>query len=234
MVAIAAVVIAGNLLYVLGVVVANPLAVRSGLGSGQGVLFGASTIDPNDAFISQALTHRAMLDWVHFSLPWWDPYQGTGMPLAGEMQSAAFFPPSALALLSDGQLYERMLLEFLSGAWTFLLLRRIEVGVVAATAGGIAFALSGTFAWFAHAAINPIAFLPLLLLGIESARSAAVAGRRGGWWVIAVACALSFYAGFPETAYPDALLAVAWLVWRCASAPRSTVSSCCARWSRAA
>ena len=30
-----------------------------------------------------------------------------------------------------------------------------------------------------------------------------------------MAGALSFYAGFPEVAYIDALLGVAWLVWRC-------------------
>jgi hypothetical protein len=46
-------------------------------------------IDPNNGFISQAASHRAVLDWLHFRLPWWNPSEGTGTPLAGGMQSAA-------------------------------------------------------------------------------------------------------------------------------------------------
>ena len=46
------------------------------------------------------------------------------------------------------------------------------------------------------------------------------AGRRGGWWLIAVALALSIYAGFPETAYIDGLFAVFWFGWRCGCAGR--------------
>jgi Bacterial membrane protein YfhO len=62
--------------------------------------------------------------------------------------------------------------------------------------------------------------LPLLLLGIELAFAATVAGKRGGWWVIAVAGALSFYAGFPEVAYIDGLLGVFWFGWRCSCVSR--------------
>jgi Bacterial membrane protein YfhO len=215
--AIAGAVVLANLLYLLGLFEANPLGPRSGLLSEliTGPARGQPTIDPNNGFISQALGHRAALDWVHLELPWWNPYEGTGAPLAGEMQSAALFPLTALTLIPNGQLYEHMLLEILAGASTFLLLRRLSVSSWASTVAGVAFALNGTFAWLSHASVNPVAFLPLLLLGIELAYAASVAGRRGGWWLIAVAGALSFYAGFPEVAYIDALLAVAWLGWRC-------------------
>ena len=54
----------------------------------------------------------------------------------------------------------------------------------------------------------------MLLLGLEVAYARAVAGARGGWWLIAVAGALSLYAGFPEVAYLDSLFAVGWFVWR--------------------
>lgn len=94
------------------------------------------------------------------------------------------------------------------------MLRRLAVRRWAAIAGGIAFRLNGTFAWFSHAPVNPVAFLPLLVLGIEEAYEAASEGCRGGWWLIAVAGALSVYAGFPETAYIDALAAVFWFGWR--------------------
>ena len=222
MVAIAVAVIVAYLPYLLGVFEANPLGPRSGLAYSvlTGPLGGSQTIDPNNGFISQALSHRAMLDLVHLHLPWWNPYEGTGAPLAGEMQSAALFPPTLLTLISNGQMYEHMLLEILAGIATFLLLRRLSVNRWAAAAAGVAFALNGTFAWLSHATVNPIAFLPLLLLGIEVAYTAALEGRRGGWWLIAVALALSLYAGFPEVAYIDGLLGVFWLAWRCASVPR--------------
>jgi hypothetical protein len=222
LVLIVAAVIVANLPYLLNFVDPNPLGPRGGLASAVAVGFtrGLPTIDPNNGFISQALSHRAMLDVVHLKLPWWNPFEGTGAPLAGEMQSAALFPPTLLTLLSNGQLYEHLLLELVAGISTYLLLRRIAVNRWACVAGAIAFALNGTFAWFTHAAVNPVAFLPLLLLGIELARTAAAEGRRGGWWLIALAGALSFYAGFPEVAYIDTVLTILWFAWRCAGLDR--------------
>src|SRR5262249_2972008 len=130
------------------------------------------------------------------------------------MQSGAFFPPTLLTLFEDGQLFERMLLELLAGISTYLVLRRIQLGPWACAAGATAFALNGTFAWLSHAPANPIPFLPLLLLGLEFAYEATVSGRVGGWWLIAVSGALSFYAGFPEVAYLDGLFAACWFAWR--------------------
>jgi hypothetical protein len=225
MLAVAVAVLLAHLPYLLGFFDANPLGPRSGLVSAitPGPLGGQPTIDPNNGFISQALSHRAALDLIHFHLPWWNPFEGAGAPLLGEMQSAALFPPTLLTLLSNGQLYEHMLLEIVAGVATYLLLRRISVNWWIAAAAGIAFALNGTFAWLSHATVNPVAFLPLLLLGIEQAHSAALEDRRGGWWLIAISIALSLYAGFPEVAYIDALMAVCWFAWRCASVGREHV-----------
>ena len=139
----------------------------------------------------------------------------------GRCDPAALFPPTLLTALSNGQLYEHVLLEFLAGASTYLLFRRLSVARLACLAAAIAFALNGTFAWFAHAPVNPVAFLPMLVLGIEFAYDASVKGRRGGWWLIALAGALSVYGGFPETAYIDSLLAAAWFAWRCWTSRRT-------------
>ncbi len=217
MLIIVAAVVAANLPFLLDFSDPNPLGPRSGLTSAvvQGPAGGQITIDPNNGYISQALSHRAALDLLHLRMPWWNSYAATGMPLAGEMQSAAFFPLTVLTLLSNGQLYEHILLEIVAGLSTYLLLRRISINRWASAAAGVAFALNGTFAWFSHAAVNPVAFLPLLLLGVELAYDAAKAGRRGGWWLIAVSGALSFYAGFPEVAYIDGAMAVLWFAWRC-------------------
>jgi hypothetical protein len=59
--------------------------------------------------------------------------------------------------------------------------------------------------------------LPWLLLGIERASESSVACVGCGWLTIAISIALSIYAGFPETAYIDGLLAVVWSFWRMAN-----------------
>lgn len=215
MIAIAAAVLLANLPYLLDFFDPNPLGLRSGLGSVvPGLAGGSPTIDPSNGYYSQALGHRAVLDLFGLHLPWWNPYEGTGVPLAGEMEAAPFFPFSWLTAFGNGQIYERILLELVAGLATYRLLRRLDLARPACLAAGVAFALNGTFAWLSHAAINPVAMLPLLLLGIEMAFSASAEGRSGGWWLIAIAGALSFYAGFPETAYLDALMAVLWFAWR--------------------
>jgi hypothetical protein len=215
--AIAASVVLANLPYLLGIFDPNPLHFRSGLVTAitPGLLGGKPTIDPSYGFTSQAIGHRAALDLLHLHLPWWNPYEGTGMPLAGETQAAALFPPTLLTAFSNGQLYEHILLELIAGICTYLLLMRIRVTRPAAVAAGIAFALCGKFAWFADATVNPLAFLPMLLLGIEWAVAATRSARPGGWRLIAVAGALAVYAGFPEVAYINTLMAVFWIAWRC-------------------
>ncbi len=216
MLAIGAAVVLANLPYLLGFFHPNPLNFRGGLTSAltPGLLHGRPTIDPSNGFTSQAIGHLAATDLLHLRPPWWNPYEGTGMPLLGETQAAALFPPTLLTALSNGQVYEHILLELLAGIFTYLLLRRIGLGRAAATLGAIAYALNGKFAWFADAGVNPLPFLPMLLLGIERAYDAARTGRSGGWRLFALAGALSVYAGFPEVAYINTLMGAAWLGWR--------------------
>jgi hypothetical protein len=211
-----AIVVAANAPYLTHVFSANPILQVSGLARNvrPGLLPGAPTIDPNFGFVSQAVGHRAAIDWLHGHVPWWNPYEGVGMPLAGNMQSGAFFPLIVLLVFPNGLLYAHLLLEILTGIATYLLLRKVGLSRWPATAAGAAFALNGTFSWFGHAPVQPIAFLPLTLLGLEYAREAAMARRRMGWTVLAVAVALSLYAGFPETAFIDGVLVGLWLVVR--------------------
>ncbi len=209
-------VVAANLLYLLGFFDPNPLGSVSHLvtSTTAGLLPGQSTIDANSGFTSQALGHLAALDLLHGHLPWWDPFEGVGSPLAGEMQSAALFPLTLLLALPGGQLPFHVLLELATGVATWRLLLRLGVARWVAAGAGCAFALDGTFSWFQHAPVNPIALLPLLLLGVERARASAASGSGHRWGLVAAAVALSLYAGFPETAYLDGLLAVLWALAR--------------------
>lgn len=214
--AVVAIVLLANVPYLFGITDPNPLGPRSQIATNRpGLISGANTLDPTDGYITQALGHLAASDILHGHLPLWNQYEGVGMPLLGEGQSAALFPPTLLLALPNGQFWEDLLLELVAGVGMVLVLRRIGAGRVAAAGGGAAFALNGAFAWLATTSFNPVPFLPLIVLGLEHAHTASLEHRRGGWWLIAVALALSIYAGFPETTYIDGLVAAVWFLWRC-------------------
>jgi len=197
----------------------DPMYVVSGLTSGtwqtNGWLAGyPGWIDGNAGVTTEALGRFAARQWLAGRIPWWNPYSGVGLPLAAEGQTTALFVPFGLLLaLPHGLLLLRIVLSALAGLFTQALLRRLGLGVPAAFLGAVLFELNGTFAWFAHGPIMPVAFLPLLLLGLEQA-------RRGGVPVAAMlGTAWSFLAGFPETAALDLLFACVWAALRCVQAP---------------
>jgi len=88
--------------------------------------------------------------------------------------------------------------------------------------GGVLFGLNGAFILTAHAVIGPIFCLPILLLGIELSHQAAVTHRRMGWSLVALGLAVSIYAGFPEVAFFNGLLAAFWTLLRLAQGPAGT------------
>jgi len=193
----------------------NPIWQQSGIVEGvrAGLLPGLSYGDPNVGWTTQALGHLAAEDWLHGTIPWWNPYSGIGLPLAGEMQPNAFFLPFLfLLLLHNGVLWLKIAMQVFAGLATFALLRELKLGRLAALTGGALYALNGTFAWMPGETVcNTIPFLPLLLYGIEVARKDE--GQIGILW-IGLAIAGSLFAGFPEAAYINGLLALAWATYR--------------------
>ena len=180
-----------------------------------GILPGRPFIDVNARSTTLSLGHLAAEDWLHGTLPWWNPYTGIGLPLASEMQPAAFFLPFILLLhFHSGVLLIKLAMQMLAGLACFGFLRQVGVARGPAVLGSVLFQCNGTFAWYADAPMLPIAFLPLLLLGLERARTQASADRRGGEAMIALAIAFSLLAGFPETALLDGLLGLAWAMFR--------------------
>lgn len=198
----------------------NPMNFGSGLLSHahQGVTLGGPWLDPNASFTIQALGRLSADDWLHGRVPWWNPYTAAGIPLAGEMQTVSLFLPFVFLLhFTLGVIYLKISLEIVAGLGTYALLRRLGLGRLAAFVGAALYEFNGPFAWFAHGPIMPIAFLPLLLLGIERALTRAEQKRRGGWALIGIALGYSLYAGFPETAFLDGLLALVWTLYRLAT-----------------
>lgn len=200
----------------------NPIWTESGsaFGIGPSLIIGADFGDPNVGWTNQALGHLAAEDWLHFTLPWWNPYSGIGLPLAGEMQPAAMFLPFVLLLaLQNGMFWLEISLQIFAGVATFCLLRRLGLSRLTALVGGLLYAFSGTFAYVpGETILNVLPFLPVLLHGIEDARDPA--HRRRAIVLVALGIGGSLLAGFPETAYIDGLLALLWAIVRLFQTPR--------------
>jgi len=214
-------VLLGNILFLVGLANVNPISWTAGISRILcNVTCGRPMIDPNVGYITQSLGHVAAMDVLHGHFPWWNYFQGLGQPLAGEMQSAALFPLTVLFALPSGLLWFHASLEVIAGVSTYFLAKRLSMPTFVATGVGVLFALNGTYSWLGNAVLNPIAFLPMLLLGIEIIYDNAASSSRKGWYVAAIALALSLYAGFPEVAYFDALFCGGWAVVRFFSVPR--------------
>jgi hypothetical protein len=206
-----------NILYIGGVLQSNPADSYSGLASftHAGPALGQPTIDPNNAFTTQALGHEAARDILHGHLPWWNTDEQVGAPLAGEMQSAALFLPFNLLLIfSNGVLAFHILLQVLTGIATYYLLKKLRCMELVSITGAVLFALNGTFAWITNAAFNPIAFLPIILLGVEILFKTYRSRNSIGVLCISLGLAFSLYAGFPEVAYLNILLVIIWTIAR--------------------
>lgn len=214
------------LLVIVAPITTDPVALFSGLPYDlkPNWLGGFSTIDPNQGYTSYALGVRAALDVLAGRVPLWNPYEGLGSPLLGEMQAAALFPPTLLLLLPFGQVIEHAFLQIVAGLGTYLFLRRFGLGIPAALLGGLLFEFNGVFAWLRNAIYNPVALLPWLFYSVETLWIAAVNDRslreRSATIAIgAIAAALAVYAGFPELVYFYCFPLVGWIVIRALGLP---------------
>lgn len=210
--------------YLLGLVSTGVIGYNSGLatvpiGPWYGAHPGLPWLDPNVGYVSQALGHLAALNLLHGHLPWWNPYEAVGVPLAGEGQSAALFPLTPLLIFAKGQLYFHLALQLIAAYATLRLLKELGMDRWVCIVGAILFGLNGTFAWLTNAPFNPVCFLPVILWGVERCRTRSLTEGWSGWLLIAAGLSLSVYAGFPETAYIDGILAACWAVLRLVQAP---------------
>jgi hypothetical protein len=215
------IVLLANGMYVFGLANNDPISWTAGISHHLcRITCGRPAIDPNVGFVTQTLGHQAAMDILHGHFPWWNYFQGLGQPLAGEMQSSALLPLTLLFALPSGLVWFHIVLEVIAGISTYFLARRLSIPIFFATFAGMLFALNGTYAWLGNSVLNPVAFLPMLVLGIEMILDGSSSSSKRGWYIAAIALALSLYAGFPEVAYMDGLFAGAWAIVRLFNVPR--------------
>jgi len=223
--AVVVAVLLANAVYLLGVRSNDPMLYHSGLGSPTHGLTDIGpdsghyphTIDANDGWTVQSLGKLSAQMWKNGQVPLWNPFEGLGQPLAGEQQSAAFFQPFImLNLLPNGSFLMHLALELVAGLTMLAFLRSLRLTWVASTVGGILFAINGVFSVMTNAPFNPIAFLPMVLWGVELVASDVRRRTRPrvGIVVIALGLAWMLSAGFPETALIQGLVIAAWVLVR--------------------
>ncbi len=177
-----------------------------------GILLGQpGFIDGNAGVTLQSLGGLAARDWLAGHVPWWNPDTGLGLPLAAEWQNGAFFLPFVLLLTAgNGIVWLKISLQIFAGLATRGLLAELGLAPVVSLGLALAFEANGSFAWVGHGPMLPVAFLPVLLWGVERARHDAARGAV----LVGLGIGFSLLAGFPEVAYLDGLLALALAVTR--------------------
>jgi hypothetical protein len=146
-------------------------------------------------------------------LPLWNPYEYAGTVLAGNMQSALFFPPTWLLLvLPLGYAWGVLaLLKLLAaGVGAYALARELRVAWEGALLAGIVYMLSApVMAWLQWPLASGFAVFPWLLLATARIGRTRSLGAVAG---VAVAAALLILAGHPETTLMSASAAAVFLI----------------------
>ena len=210
-----------NILPLLGIVNADTQLLYSGLQYDivHGFAGGLPYIDPSVGFTYEPEAREALRQWLSGSFPWWNHYEGIGVPLAGGLVPGAFSPFLPFLLLPHGLLVQQIVNQIVCGLLTFALLRMLKCPIVPSLIAGALFELNGTFAWLGFLWCHPVIGLPLSIVGLELVRRW---NRRDvvlGMLCLAFAVYLAIVGSFIEIGYLDSLLAVGWFVVRASQFP---------------
>ncbi len=119
---------------------------------------------------------KELLPWKHFTIeslkkfqiPFWNPYNFSGNPLAANFQSGIFYPGNVLFLIFNFNLawtFYIVLVPILASVFTYLFLRRLRVSSSAAFLGSVSYAFSlYMVVWIEYGNIGQtLLWLPLIL-----------------------------------------------------------------------
>jgi hypothetical protein len=138
---------------------------------------------------------------LHGRFPLWNPLIAGGVPFAGCVQAAPFYPLTWLAAVlppAAWSLAAAFLKLFAAGAFTALHARRLGAGKTGSAVAGISFALCGFMvAWLGHPQTNAACLLPALFWTLGSAFER---GAPRAWAGVALAVGLILLGGHPPTA----------------------------------
>jgi len=143
------------------------------------------------------------------SIPLWNPHTFSGMPFVGNFQSAMYYPPNLIHLVTDlrlGLVLEFAIALFALGMLSFAWLRRKDLSGPACFIGAVTvvFASTVTLRVLAgqYTVLGTFAWWPLLLMSVDALERRASLG-----WTLAgiAAVTLMILAGHPPTVLQAAL-----------------------------
>ena len=158
-------------------------------------------------------------------LPLWNPYTYAGHPFLADIQAAVFYPVSNLVLgltlpltAPGARLYflqvEAILHVALAGFFVYLLVRDLTGGRAAGFLAGVCFAFSGYLTGYPPlqlAILRTAIWLPLVLWLLYHAFFNPQQKR---WWIgAAIAFAVAFLAGHPQTFLYISYTVAAWIAF---------------------
>ncbi len=138
-------------------------------------------------------------------LPLWNPYNGLGMPLLGNQQSAVLYPFNLLFFIlpfATAWSFQVFLSPVLGALFLFLYLRQVKVSFFGSVFAGISFSFSGfVIAWLEwNTIVQSFLWLPFLLWSIEKLFISTVLKKRLLYIVIvSLGLVLSLLAGHLQT-----------------------------------
>lgn len=149
----------------------------------------------------------------HF--PLWNPYAFAGAPFFANPQTALLFPLTWLAYVLPAPLAVTLVMILklsVAGVGTYVFLRLLTVRRVAAAIGAVSFMLNGALVmWLGWAVGSAMAMLPWLFAASEWLRQS---GSRRTIAALALAVAVSIFAGYPQITAVALLVAGAWTLSR--------------------
>lgn len=108
-----------HLPFLLGILSTAPLTFVGQVGEHAAFRQGTPWIDPNNGIKSQALGKLSANLWLSGQVPWWNPYNGVGLPLTAGAQPASLFLPFVLFYhFRSGGLWVDILLLIIAGLST--------------------------------------------------------------------------------------------------------------------
>jgi hypothetical protein len=156
----------------------------------------------------------------HGRFPLWNPLIAGGVPFAGCVQAAPFFPTNLLLLVLPPAAWSvaaAFLKLFAAGFFTSLHARRLGAGRTGAALAGVSFALCGFMvAWLGHPQTNAACLLPALFWALGRAAESRAARA---WVPVAAVVGLVLLGGHPPTALHVLTAGAAYFLFLSARAP---------------
>lgn len=157
---------------------------------------------------------------IDFIPPLWNPYSGSGAPLAANFQSGAFYPFNIVfvvlnklfntqGFLTAWNIY-LFTIPLLSSFFTFQFLKQKKLESLAAFLGAIIFSFSGYMViWLEYGHIGHVAlWLPLMLLSVDKINQ----GHSKYIAVLSLSIASSILAGYPQVFIYSLFLLTAYVI----------------------